>query len=39
VRLSWTTASGDVVEVDDLLGLSETLKWDRVAGSREPMSV
>jgi len=39
VRLSWTTARGDVVEVDDLLGLSETLQWDRVAGSREPMSV
>jgi len=39
VRLSWTTASGDVVEVDDLLSLSATLRWDLVAGSKESMSV
>jgi len=39
VRLSWTTASGDVVEADDLLSLSATLQWGRVAGSKEPVSV
>jgi sucrose phosphorylase len=39
VRLSWTTASGDVVEVDDLLSLSVTLQWDRVVEYQEPVSV
>jgi len=39
VRLSWTTASGDLVEVDDLLSLSTTLLWDRVAESKESLSV
>ncbi len=39
VRLSWTTSHGDVVEVEDLRTLHETLVWERLAASKEQVSV
>ncbi len=39
VRLSWLTAHGDLVEVDDLLSLGATLQWDRVGGSAQRVDV